>query len=443
MVAASHLPYGWPVNSRPEVPRRPFRALRALVEARTWLATIHTVLDLVLGFVVFLVVATALIVVVSVACTIVLAPPMLWVTLVLVRGVGRFERLRFAALLDVRIPDPYLSPPPGEGWFRRQWRWMWSAATWKEVLYTLILLPLALVGMTLVLVVWSGSLAMLTLPATIHLMPGAVAQFGLFEVGTGWQVWFVGLIGLVGLLAAPWVSRGWATVDTVMGSGLLGRSATEEITELEDRVDTLVVSRSHAIEIAEAERRRIERDLHDGAQQRLVALAMDLGMAREKMDSDPEGAKALVIEAHQEAKRAIVELRDLARGIHPVALGDRGLSGAIPALAGRCPLPVEVSVELADRPTPSIEGMAYFIVSECLANAVKYSQASRASVRVLQAGDRLQIEITDDGVGGAQPANGSGLRGLADRATSVDGVFEVWSPLGGPTVIRAELPCAS
>ena len=423
--------------------KRRFRALRALFEARTWLATTHTVLDLLVGLIVFLAVTTALVTAFSLACTIVLAPPALWLTFVFVRGVGRFERLRFAALLDVRIADPYTPPDPEENWFRRQWRWMWSAALWKEVLYTLILLPLALVGFTIVITVWAGSLALFALPLTVLAMPGHVAQFGFVDIHAGWQSAAAGAVGFVGLLAAPWISRGWATVDTVMGSGLLGRSATEEIEELEDRVDTLVVSRSHAIEIAEAERRRIERDLHDGAQQRLVALAMDLGMARQKMDTDPEGAKALVDEAHQEAKRAIVELRDLARGIHPVALGDRGLIGAIPALAGRCPLPVDVSVELDDRPTPSIEGMAYFIVSECLANTVKYASASRGSVRIHQDGDRLHIEITDDGVGGAEPALGSGLRGLADRAESVDGHFEVWSPLGGPTVIRAELPCAS
>ena len=426
-----------------DVPRRRFRALRALVEPRTWLATTHTVLDLVVGFIVFLAVTVGLVVAISLACTVVLAPPALWLAFVFVRGVGRFERLRFAALLDVLIADPYPPPAPGENWLRRQWRWMWSAALWKEVLYTLILFPLALVGFTIVIALWAGSVALVALPLTVHAMPGEVAQFGVIDIHAGWPAAAAGAVGFLGLLAAPWASRGWATVDTVMGSRLLGRSATEEIEELEDRVDTLVVSRSHAIEIAEAERRRIERDLHDGAQQRLVALAMDLGMARQKMDTDPEGAKALVDEAHQEAKRAIVELRDLARGIHPVALGDRGLEGAIPALAGRCPLPIEVHVDLVDRPAPSIEGMAYFIVSECLANTVKYAGATRGSVHIRQVGDRLHLEVTDDGVGGAQPALGSGLRGLADRAESVDGHFEVWSPLGGPTVIRAELPCAS
>jgi signal transduction histidine kinase len=443
VVSGRPLPYRFGVPDPVVADRRRLRALRALVAPRTWLATVHTVLDLVVGSVIFLAVATAMILALSLACTVVFLPPALWLTFIGVRGIGRFERLRFAALLDVRIPDPYLPVDLTENWLRRQWRWMWSAALWKEVLYTLILLPMSIIGVTLVVTVWGVALAMVSLPATIHLMPGDVARFGLFDVSTGWQAWAAGAVGLVLLLAAPWVSRGWATVDTVLGSGLLGRNVTEELEELEERVDTLVLSRAQVIEIAEAERRRIERDLHDGAQQRLVALAMDLGMAREKMDSDPEGAKALVTEAHQEAKRAIAELRDLARGIHPVALGDRGLEGAVPALAGRCPLPVETTVALRDRPTPSIEGITYFIVSESLANAVKHGRAGRASVRVEQAGDRLQIEVSDDGIGGADPALGSGLRGLAERAASVDGTFEVWSPLGGPTVIRAELPCAS
>ncbi len=443
MVGAAWFPYGCAVTPSAAPVRRPWRALRPLFEARTWLATIHTVIDLVVGLVVFVVVVVAFAVTLGLACTIVLAPVALWLDLVLVRVMGRFERMRFNALLDAGIVDPNPRAAPGTSWIRRQWRWMWSAAVWKEVLYMVILLPMSVVGAVVVLLAWSGSLTLLTLPLTIRLMPGEIARFGFFDVHTGWQVAAAGAAGVLGLLIAPWVSRGWATVDLVMGGGLLGRSAIDEIEELEERVDTLVVSRSHAVEIAEAERRRIERDLHDGAQQRLVALAMDLGMAREKMDSDPDQAKALVTEAHQEAKRAIVELRDLARGIHPVALGDRGLRGALPELAARSSLPVDVTVELRDRPTPSIEGMAYFIVSESLANAVKHARATSASVRVEQVGERLRIDVTDNGVGGARPANGSGLRGLADRAESVDGHFEVWSPIGGPTVIRAELPCGS
>jgi signal transduction histidine kinase len=233
---------------------------------------------------------------------------------------------------------------------------------------------------------------------------------------------------------------GWAELDILIGTHLLGRSTTEV---LEHRVESLEVSRSWAVEIAEAERRRIERDLHDGAQQRLVAVAMDLGMARDRVDDDPERTRELIEHAHDEAKRAIVELRDLARGIHPVALGDRGLAGAVAALAGRSPIPVEAVVDVPHAPPPAIEGIAYFVISECLANAVKHSSASRVWVRVAEHDGRLYVKVIDDGVGGADLALGTGLIGLSERVASVDGTFEVSSPLAGPTQIQVELPCAS
>jgi signal transduction histidine kinase len=238
------------------------------------------------------------------------------------------------------------------------------------------------------------------------------------------------------------VCRGWAALDVFVARNLLGLGVTAE---LEERVDVLETTRSWALEVAEAERRRIERDLHDGAQQRLVALAMELGMARQKLDrDDAEGARELIDKAHEDAKAAIAELRDLARGIHPPDLGETGLPGAIPVLAGRSTVPVEVEVSVPERPAPSIEGIAYFVVSECLANVAKHARAGRAAVRVVQQGPWLVIEVADDGAGGAATDGpGSGLRGLADRVASVDGRFTVSSPAGGPTVIRAELPCAS
>jgi len=201
-------------------------------------------------------------------------------------------------------------------------------------------------------------------------------------------------------------------------------------------------SRSRAVEGAEAERRRIERDLHDGAQQRLVALAMNLGMAKERYDEDPEATRALIDEAHAEAKRAMVELRDLARGLHPAVLTDRGLGPALSAVAARSAVPVALSVDVSGRLDESIEGIAYFLVSEALANVAKHSGATEARVAIGRRGDRLVIEVTDDGCGGAEPT-GSGLTGLRDRVEAVDGWFHVASPPGGPTTILAELPCAS
>jgi signal transduction histidine kinase len=212
---------------------------------------------------------------------------------------------------------------------------------------------------------------------------------------------------------------------------------------LEERVDVLQTTRARVVDSAEAELRRIERDLHDGAQARLVALALDLGMAREKMTDDPVGARALLDEAHLEAKRAIVELRDLARGIHPAVLADRGLDPALSALVSRARVPVELTVDIPDRPPASTESIAYFVVAEALTNITKHAHATAVSVSVVRRGPSLLLEITDDGVGGADVTKGTGLAGLADRVSAVDGYMDVSSPAGGPTTILVELPCAS
>lgn len=416
----------------------PVRVVGAVVSPRTWRSIVHVMFDFLLAMTVSVLVIALLSATIGLAVTVVFAIPPLVGTLLLVRLLGVVDRYRFDAVLGVTIANPH-PRTSGRLWTRVRSQVL-GWALWKELLYSVALLPLGVIGFSVVVGAWSGSLALVLMPAYIRTFPDRTAHFWLFDVHEGPGVWVACGIGALGLLIAPWVARGWAALDVGLGRTLLGRTST---VELEERVDTLETTRAWALEVAEAERRRIERDLHDGAQQRLVALAMDLGMAKEKMDTDPAGAKALVEEAHQEAKRAIVELRDLARGIHPVALGDRGLPGAIPAMASRCAIPVDVEVDVPRRPSPSIEGMAYFIVSECLTNAVKHSGASRVKVRVVQHSGLLSIEVTDDGVGGARPADGSGLRGLADRAASVDGHLDVSSPAGGPTVVRAELPCAS
>ena len=197
------------------------------------------------------------------------------------------------------------------------------------------------------------------------------------------------------------------------------------------------------VDAAEAERRRIERDLHDGAQQRLVALAMELGRAKSKLADDVDAARELVEQAHAEAKAALKELRDLVRGVHPPVLTDRGLDAALSGLAARCTVPVDVQVDvLPVRPKPAVEAVAYFVVSEALTNVAKHSRATRATVVVEEHGHpgTLHIVISDDGIGGADP-HGAGLNGLADRVSGVDGRLTVESPRGGPTLISAVLPC--
>ncbi|MFN8027930.1 MAG: sensor histidine kinase [Acidimicrobiia bacterium] len=199
--------------------------------------------------------------------------------------------------------------------------------------------------------------------------------------------------------------------------------------------------REAAVGSAEAERRRIERDLHDGAQQRLVHLAMELGTAREQFDTDPERARALVVSAHEESKAALQELRDLVRGIHPVILEDRGLDAALSAVVARAPIPVSLETHVEPRPTPEVESAAYFVVSEALTNVARHSEARHAAVSVLRQGPHLVVEVRDDGRGGAHAGDGSGLAGLDERARALGGSFQVDSPEGGPTVVRAVLPC--
>jgi signal transduction histidine kinase len=255
-------------------------------------------------------------------------------------------------------------------------------------------------------------------------------------VDTPWA-WALPLgMGLVVFFATPWVIRGLANANRGLVRGLLGR-------DMSARVFELTAQRTAAVDVAAEDRRRIERDLHDGVQQRLVTLALDLGRAKEKLDTDPESARELVGEAHEEAKRAITEVRDLARGIHPAVLTDRGLDAALSSLVARSIVPVTLEVDVRERPPASVEAAAYFVVSEALANISKHSKAMKAGVTVRRIGDRLTVQVQDDGVGGAQIVDGSGLAGLRDRVRALDGDLQLLSPEGGPTVLMVEIPCAS
>jgi signal transduction histidine kinase len=208
------------------------------------------------------------------------------------------------------------------------------------------------------------------------------------------------------------------------------------------RIEKLETSRAGAVDAQEVELRRIERDLHDGAQARLVAVGMSLGMAEQKLESDPEAVRELLAEARRGAGEALEELRDLARGIHPPILTDRGLGAAVSALVARSPLPVTIDVDVPTRPSAPVETAAYFTVSEALANAIKHAQAKKIEIKIDLAHDVLLTEISDDGRGGANPGGG-GLTGLRQRIEALDGTLRVTSPEGGPTTVRAVLPCGS
>jgi signal transduction histidine kinase len=288
--------------------------------------------------------------------------------------------------------------------------------------------------------VWSIAFTMIALPGYDWLLPRDTTLWSTTTPAprSAAGVAAVAIGGLILLLAAPQVTSGLAIVDTAVARFLLG---SPDRSALRARIGELERSRARVVNSAEAERRRIERDLHDGAQQRLVALAMDLGRARARFADDPEAARAIVDQAHAEAKEALVELRNLVRGVHPPVLTDRGLDAALSGLSALSPVPVAVSVDVPRRPSASIEAIAYFVVAEALTNVAKHSRAAAAQVRVERHGDTLGIVIRDDGIGGADLA-GQGLAGLADRVAGVDGRLSIDSPPGG-TVIRVELPCGS
>jgi signal transduction histidine kinase len=416
------------------IPGNPFRAL---LSPYTWLAVTHLLTDVLYGVVSFSSVVTLLSLSASLLPTVLLGVPVFVLAVYWSRGLAALERGRFRLILGVLIeapPRPDRSAPA----LRQVWRLVISQSTWRQVGYHLLMLPLGLFTFTATLLCFALPAALLPLPAYNDLLPNGGADFGLFRVGGGPMEWGLALVGLGLLLAAPSVVRGLTLMDIAVARGLLGRYSSRELTE---RVDELERSRRRAMDAAEAERRRIERDLHDGAQQRLVALAMTLGRAKSRYGREPENIGPLLDEAHHEAKQAVAELRDLTRGIHPPVLADRGLDAALSALAARAPVPVTVTVEMPVRPSQTVEAIAYFVVAEALTNVAKHADAHRASVHVRRVGDTLRVIVADDGRGGADTAGGSGLRGLADRVSGIDGRLDVASPPGGPTTLTVELPC--
>jgi len=354
-------------------------------------------------------------------------------------GVARLgsntERVRAALVLGAPIDRP--PRPIARGKFLARWRTRLSdRALWKEVGYMLALGPVGVISGTLTIALWSTVIAALASPAVASAAPpqsllGGVSAAGFVLVVAG---------GLLLAVVATAVTHGLAVGGTAIARGLL---APDERAILAARVTTLEATRAAAVESADARLRRLERDLHDGAQHRLAFIAMELDRARSKLADDPEGASELLARAHEESKRAMVELRDLVRGIHPSVLTDRGLDAAVSGLAERCPVPVDVEVRLEDRPPDAVETGAYYVVAEALTNVGKHAQANRATVEIRRDDGRLVVEVRDDGRGGAARVSGSGLEGLAQRVEALDGTLNIDSPTGGPTVITAELPWPS
>ncbi|MEV1077217.1 sensor domain-containing protein [Streptomyces sp. NPDC050211] len=363
--------------------------------SQTWKEIAHLLLNLPVALFGFVYVVTVLWLGAGLTVT-VIGLPVLAFGLMGARQLGKLERKRARALLGVRIDEP--SPLPlrsrKNGFFAQLWMALKDPVGWRTVLYDFIRLPWGILTFTITL-------------ASLFVL---------------WPV-------------LPFIARGLTNADRAMVRGLLSPSD-----ELERRIAELESDRGVVVDTAAADLRRIERDLHDGAQARLVNLAMGLGLAKEKLLEDPDYAAGMIAEAHGEVKLALQELRDLARGIHPAVLTDRGLDAALSSVASRCTVPVKVTADLDARPAAAIEGIAYFTVSELLQNISKHSGARTASVDVWRVENRLLIQVWDDGRGGAQLDGGTGMSGLAERLDAVDGLFVVDSPAGGPTTVTAELP---
>ena len=421
--------------------------LRAPFEARTWREFGYLLLNLPMGIVGFVWTVTMLSLGAGLLITFV-GLPVLALALGGCRAIGVVERARARSLLWLEVDEPGPVRPRRKsrgGLLAKLGAQLGSGVNWRHVIYTLVHFPWGIFTFTVSISLFTYGWGLLTYPLWRWVFPVYFGQDGLqvYGSGDGHHGWWLHtpadmllcvVAGGALVLTGPWLTRGMAHVDRILVLGLLGPS------KLADRVSELESDRGVVVDTAAADLRRIERDLHDGAQARLVALAMDLGLAKEKLLEDPHAGAAMVDEAHSEVKIALQELRDLARGIHPAILTDRGLGPALSAVAARCTVPVAVTVELPARPVPAIEGIAYFTVSELLQNVSKHSGASRASVDVWQVEDRLMLQVSDNGRGGAALTGGSGLAGLAERLDSVDGVLVVDSPAGGPTRVTAELP---
>jgi signal transduction histidine kinase len=345
---------------------------------------------------------------------------------------AQLERDRLRVFLGVSIASPYrYFPEEGAPW-KKAWGLLRNPQLWRDLAYLLLLLPIGLLGLALVF--WPVAYVIAPL---IFILGGDASTNG-WDINSFPEAVLASIVGLVLVVPASMLINLTAILNGKVGQRFLAPSQEEVLIE---RVEELTESRSAVMRAMHLERRRIERDLHDGAQQRLVALAMDLGRLRDGMETDPEAAKALIDSSHEESKRILADLRDLVRGIHPAVLTDRGLDAAISAIAGRSPVPVEVEVVLKSRLPEEVEGTAYFVVVESLTNIAKHSQASRARVHIRRKGNWLMLEISDNGRGGANLGHGSGLRGLQDRILALEGRFSLSSLPGKGTTIYVEIPC--
>src|SRR5829696_9204727 len=411
------------------------RLVGPIFDARTYGRILYMLLALPLGLAEFTFLVTAISFGFGTAITLI-GIPILIGTVWAWRWLAQLERRVIGRLVGIEIPSPYRPDPARGRWWHRVAARLSDPATWKDLAFLLLQLPLGILSFSITVAVLGFGLRLLFAPAyyepladgdwiawiDVNSLAGALAV-----VPLGALILLLGIPG-VGALARLY---GW------LASQLLGSNAdpvlTAQVTELQD-------ARSRIIAAADAERRRIERNLHDGAQQRLVALALNLRMAEQRAASGDPAAAELVRQAGDEANLALRELRDLARGIHPAILTNRGLPAALEDLASRATVPVEVVATPEERLPGAVEAAAYFVVSECLANIGKHAHAETATVAVSAQDGHVTVEVSDDGVGGAALDGGSGIQGLADRVGALSGSLAVDSPPGVGTRVTAVIP---
>ncbi|GIG41037.1 sensor histidine kinase [Cellulomonas phragmiteti] len=411
----------------------------APVSAATWTAVGQLAIAAVAGL------AAAVVLMTGVALgagllVVVVGVPVLVLTLALARGYGTGERSRLDAQLGVVVPPP--APGPGPVYRPSTWwAWLRDGRAWAAVAHALVTWLLTWTAASVALSLAVGALVVPVAPLTGRVSWPHLAILAPVAV---LAVWLAAVLLQLACLAQVRLGRVLLGGRSRAEAERAARAAEQRASVAEGRAEHLHETRTAAVVAADEERRRIERDLHDGAQQRLVALGVELGVARRAAAQDPAVAVAAVDAAHGEIKEVLAELRDLVRGVHPAVLTDRGLDAALSALAARSPVPVDVEADgLGADVGAQAQAAAYFVVAEALTNVAKHATATRATVRAGVHGDRLRIEVADDGAGAAHAAPGGGLDGLRRRVEALDGTFDLVSPAGRGTVLTVEVPCAS
>jgi len=349
------------------------------------------------------------------------------------------------SLLGREVPRPYRPIRSEERWIARFRIAGGDPATWRDLSWLVANTVVGLVINLLVVVLPLTGLFYVTMPLWWGWLPAGsdIGSMGAFRVHAQADTLWMALFGVGLWIFWLWVTPRLMWLNAIVTANLLGPTETEVVNaKLTTRVTQLSESRAVSVDTHASELRRIERDLHDGAQARLVALGMSLGMAEETVDDNPEAAKQLLSEAREATTSALAELRSLVRGIHPPVLADRGLEGALQALALANPANVKVAMDVPGRPPEPVESAVYFAIAEALTNTAKHGGADNVWLRLSYSDGKLVAVVGDDGRGGARVEPGGGLHGLERRLAAFDGTLLVTSPLGGPTVVYLEVPCA-